>query len=84
MIGRTENATGGPHLKRLTKEFDSFTDSEESGIEEFPQKRHDNEFTVRLVRNIKNFVDGHAAIRGVTGARFGRKKAADVDLVWVS
>lgn len=71
------------HLKRLSKKFHSFSDSEETGIEELPQQRHDDELAVRVIRNIKNFVYGHAAICGVTGARFGREKAADVNFVWV-
>lgn len=82
---RTDDGAMGMfrYLKCLSEELYSFSDSVETGIEELSQKRHDDELAVRVVRDFKNFVHRHAAIRGIAGARLGREISSNVDLVWV-
>lgn len=79
-----DGATGlSRYLKCLSEKLCSFSDGVETGIEELSQKRHDDELAVRVIRDFKNFVHRHAAIRGIAGARLGREISSNVDLVWV-
>lgn len=79
-----DGATGmSRYLKCLSEKLYSFSDGVKPGIEELPQEWHDNELAVRVVRDFKNIVHRHAAIRGMASVRLGREISTDVDLVWV-
>ena len=55
------------HLKRLSKEFDSFAHCPKLGVVVGSEEGHDDDLNVRVLRVLHHFEDGTAAVAGVVG-----------------
>ena len=60
------------HLKRLSKEFDSFAHCPKLGVVVGSEEGHDDDLNVRVLRVLHHFEDGTAAVAGVVGE--GRRR----------